>query len=112
MCSNVKGLFKRILPFFATFIVGLFIASFFVQVGPPRFEGFRGRGWERHKMFDRIQAENEQLKNENLRLRNELNTSRIRSGRGMSEEFIPPTVDMPVEMPPMPPAPPRLQVRH
>jgi hypothetical protein len=67
MCS--KGFIRRMLPFFATFAVGLFIASFFVSVGAPRF---RGRGWERHQMNERLRIENEELRNENLRLRNEL----------------------------------------
>lgn len=74
MCS--KGLAKRLLPFFATFAIGLFIASFFVSVGAPGFR-FHGRGWERHQMFERLQIENEQLKNENLRLKNENNHSRF-----------------------------------
>lgn len=74
MCS--KGLVKRILPFFATFAVGLFIASFFVSVGAPGFR-FHGRGWERHQMFERLQIENEQLRNENLRLKNDSSHSRF-----------------------------------
>lgn len=108
MCSNVKGLFKRILPFFATFAVGLFIASFFVSVSGPRFEGFRGRGWQRHKMFERIQTENEQLKNENLRLRNELENRHINMGEfydGLPRRVGP---EVPVEAP-LPPPPPRIR---
>jgi len=67
MCS--KGLLKRLLPFFATFAVGIFIASFFVNVGFPRF---RGCSWERHKQMQQMSVENEELRNENLRLKNEL----------------------------------------
>lgn len=69
MGSSSKGFIRRMLPFLATFAVGLFIASFFVSVGAPRF---RGRGWERHRRFEQMRIENEGLRNENLRLKNEL----------------------------------------
>lgn len=59
------------LPFFATFAVGLFIASFFVDVTGPNF---RARGWERHQQNERLRAENEHLRNENLRLRNQMDS--------------------------------------
>ncbi len=99
MCSNTKGLFKRVLPFFATFVIGLFIASFFVDISAPRF----GRGrWMRHE-FQRIQVENEQLRNENLRLRNELDSSRFNPGelRHINrEELMAPDVSLPVPLPP------------
>lgn len=39
MCS--KGIFKRVVPFLITLTVGLFIASFFVDLA-PRPIGFRG----------------------------------------------------------------------
>lgn len=44
MCC--KGILKRVLPFFLTLAVGLFIASFFVDLAPRPFafpEGRRGR---------------------------------------------------------------------
>ena len=100
-----KGFIRRMLPFFATFAVGLFIASFFVSIGPPRF---RGRGWERHRRFEQMRIENEELRNENLRLRNELErhdwapseipTVRSENWRNRGPEF-------PVEGPPPPPRP-------
>ena len=103
MCS--KGLFRRILPFFATFAVGLFIASFFVDISAPKL----GRGrFARHE-FQRVLVENEQLRNENLRLRNELDDSRFGSGElrhNNGEEFVAPDVNLPV---PLPPAPPRVR---
>ena len=106
MCS--KGLFKRILPFFATFAVGLFIASFFVSLSGPRF-GFGERRMRRFEEMQRIRVDNEELRNENLRLRNELESMRFGSG-GMRQfqmdEMTAPDVNLPV---PLPPAPPRLR---
>ena len=62
MCS--KGLLKRMLPFFATFAVAIFITSFFVDLSAPRF----GRGrWMRHMECDRrmdmeLQQQREEIK--------------------------------------------------
>ena len=69
---SVKSLIKRIAPFFLTFAVGLFIASFFVTVAAPNFQ-FR-RGFNHHREMDRqMQCENQRLRQENERLRNRLN---------------------------------------
>ncbi len=70
MCG-VKSVVKRIAPFFITFAVGLFIASFFVSVAAPNFQ-FR-RGFNKHREMDRqMQSENQRLRDENERLRNRL----------------------------------------
>ena len=70
MC--VKSVIKRIAPFFLTFAVGLFIASFFVTVAAPSFQ-FR-RGFNKHREMDRqMQSENQRLRDENERLKNRLN---------------------------------------
>ena len=70
MCC--KGFVKRIVPFFLTFAVGLFIASFFVAVAAPNFQ-FKSRNWKRnHRQYDRqMELENQRLRDENLRLKNE-----------------------------------------
>jgi len=69
MCGKV--FIKRVLPFFLTFAVGLFIASFFVSIAAPTFK-FNG-GFRRHQQFDRMrEIENQRLSEENLRLRRQL----------------------------------------
>lgn len=67
---SFTDLLKRALPFFAALVIGVFIASFFVDLSKPRF----GRGWRGHKHHEmkRLRIENEELKNENLRLRNQV----------------------------------------
>lgn len=62
-----KGWIKRVLPFFATFAVGIFIASFFVSVRPNANCHSR---WRMRAEMERLRSENEDLRNENLRLRN------------------------------------------
>lgn len=66
---QVTGWIKRVLPFVATFAVGVFIASFFVDIGASRDRCRRGK---KHPEMQRLAAENDALKNENLRLRNQL----------------------------------------
>ena len=70
---GTKGFFIRLLPFLATFTLGIFIASFFVSVAPRLGDSSRGFGHKYHKM-KRLRAENERLRNENFQLRNELET--------------------------------------
>jgi len=115
--GSSKGFIRRMLPFFATFAVGLFIASFFVSVGPPRF---RGKGWERHRRFEQIQIENDQLKIENGRVTEEnIRLKNILAGRDWAPSEIPtvkrenwknrgpefPVIDAPLA--PVPPPAPR-----
>ena len=108
--GSSRGFIRRMLPFFATFAVGLFIASFFVSIGPPRF---RGGGWERHRRFEQMRIENEELRNENMRLRNELEsrdwapseipTVKRENWKNRGPEF--PVIDAPLA--PVPPPAPR-----
>ena len=70
MCS--KGFFRRIVPFFATFAIGMFVASFFVTIGAPGFISGEGR---RHRHEERCRREN-QLRIENEQLRSQLETLR------------------------------------
>lgn len=81
---SFPDLIKRVLPFFATLVIGVFVASFFVDLRGPGF----GRGWRGHKHHEmkRLRIENEDLKNENLRLQNEIeNLQRESLGSGMGD---------------------------
>jgi hypothetical protein len=68
---DITGFIKRMLPFVAAFAIGVFIASFFVDLSKPRFGGPRWRG-KRYVEMQRLRVENEDLRNENLRLKNQL----------------------------------------
>jgi|SRR3982750_1820036 len=92
MC--IIGFVKRILPFAATLAIGLFIASFFVDLTVPQFE--RGRGWRRYQQMQQMRMENQQLREENRRLTEQLNEARTRNAFDFNS----------FEMPPPPPPPP------
>jgi hypothetical protein len=65
-----KVFIKRVLPFFLTFCVGIFIASFFVSIAAPNFQFNRGR--RKHQQYDRMmELENQRLREENARLKAE-----------------------------------------
>ena len=120
---NYKGVLKRLLPFAATFAVAVFITSFFVDLHRPgRFAEFRMR---RYQECQRLRFENEELKNENLRLRNELQNSRADdygygSGSGLSTGNGSGSMEelrLAVPAPPMPPTvthvvPRPMRLRH
>jgi hypothetical protein len=93
------GLLKRAVPFFATFALGVFVTSFFVNIGGL------GTGYHEHKRWHRdmweMRIENEQLREENERLRNALESAGAVDRD--SEDLIPPSVDQPVLTPPLPP---------
>ena len=91
-----KGLLKRMLPFFATFAVGIFIASFFVNIGASR-NGYHDHGRCPHEM--------QQLRDENLRLQDELDSfreERMSLKHFDTEGRESPSVDEPVLSPPPP----------
>lgn len=93
------GFIKRVFPFFLTFAVGLFIASFFVTIAAPRFQ-FSNRGERRknHRQYDiQMESENKRLKEENNRLKNQL------LEQSDTQEFS--TSDLKYTIPPLPPAP-------
>ena len=101
MCC--KGFFKRIVPFFLTFAVGLFIASFFVSIAAPDFRfsmrGERTRHFERDRMME---FENQRLNEENLRLKKQLEDADEINVRNLKYNYdfdVPPVPLMP------PPAP-------
>lgn len=89
------ALIKRFIPFFLTFALGLFIASFFVSVAAPSFN-FKNRGWK-HREYHRLRYENERLRERVRRLENER----------LNNDF---ELDINVPPPPMAPAPPAFSV--
>lgn len=95
------SLVKRVAPFFLTFAVGLFIASFFVTVAAPNLQ-FR-RGFNRHQQYHRrIESENQQLREENNRLKNRLAEAEKRDWVLESDLDVPP---------PPPPVPPTMPMK-
>ena len=66
------GIIKRVIPFFLTFAAGLFIASFFVSLPAPSFEGVKKSRSERWGKHSRLTAENDELRKENCRLKDEI----------------------------------------
>ena len=93
---NYKGVLKRLLPFAATFAVAVFITSLFVDISWSRNRGMRHGRWEQRCSHERMMRETEELRNENLRLRNELENRRFDFDN--FEGAVPP--------PPLPPAAP------
>lgn len=72
-----KSLIRRALPFAATFVVAVFITSFFVDLNRPRFGGFRAK---RHHEMQRLRMENQELRNDNYRLREQLENQQLGLG--------------------------------
>lgn len=101
MCC--QGFLKRVVPFFLTFAAGLFIASFFVTVAAPNFQ-FGNRSWKRnHRQYDRQrEAEIQQLREENNRLRNQISNQESVDFQELRYAVPPP--------PPVSPAPPALRL--
>ncbi len=94
-----KEFTKRVLPFFLTFAVGLFIASFFVSIAAPSFQ-FPNRSSRRnHREYDRQrELEIQRLRDENYRLKNQQTMNLENADFQNLKYSVPP--------PPMPPAPP------
>lgn len=99
-CNSSKGLLKRFIPFFLTFVVGLVIASFFIPVAAPNLQF--GRGKRQHRAEDeQIRMENQRLRLENYDLKMELKQAREASMDWNAGEL--PLMDVPP--PPPPPVP-------
>ncbi len=76
-CFSNSGWIRRALPFAATFLVAVFITSFFVDLNRPRFGGFRAK---RHHEMKRLRMENRELRNENFRLQEQLESLQLGHG--------------------------------
>jgi len=102
------GLLKRGLPFFATFALGIFVASFFVNIGGSRM-GYHDRGRCHRDMWE-MRVENEQLRDENQQLREQLDDARHDDGfRVLGPP--PTTLDSPDVSQPVPLPPPASAVK-
>ena len=101
MCS--KGLLKRLLPFFATFAVGLLIASFFVDISGPRF----GRGRHMRHEMHQLRIENQQQREEIRQLHEQINGGRMRSSDIDAPDMDEIPMDVRVPLPPPRPVAPR-----
>lgn len=99
-----KGLIKRIVPFFLTFVVGLFIASLFVPIMAPNFNFRRG---ERYREMQRLRTENQELKRTNCELRRQMEELRVNSSDWAPDTFTAPVFDSDAPPPPPPPRAPR-----
>jgi hypothetical protein len=97
---GIKGFIVRMLPFVGTFALGLFIASFFVNISSPACSTKRGRFHE----MKRLRIDNEELRNENLRLQNEIENL-DRNLHDLNKVWEAPPAP---KRPAAPPAPPRL----
>lgn len=95
------GFIKRFLPFAVTFAAGLFIASFFVTIGLPKF-GSRHRE-RRYNEMRQLRIEVEQLKKEKCDLRRQLEEKKADFDFESSFDA-PGSVELPVP-PPVPVAP-------
>jgi len=106
MCYT--GLLKRFVPFFLTFAAGLFIASFFVSIALPEGNWRSRRGFNKRQEFQRLQIENQELRDQ-LRLER-IQNEELRRMRGSENlDFVIPDAVPPVslEEPHHPPAPPK-----
>lgn len=102
MCC--KGFFKRVIPFFAAMVIGLFITSLFITVAAPSFN-FKKRGWSKHREYDRkIERENYRLKMENSRLERKIN--KLERQKNVGEIYELREMDFDVPPPPLAPIPP------
>ncbi|MDQ3321182.1 MAG: hypothetical protein M3525_01800 [Acidobacteriota bacterium] len=122
MCS--KGFLKKIVPFFLTFAVGLFIASFFVTVAAPSFQ-FNNRSRRHHEYHRTMKLENQRLREENARLKAESQinydnfsatfemdeSGKIKRVKNIEATIDGDSLDNLVPPPPMPPMPPTAPVR-
>ncbi len=99
MCC--QGFAKRVLPFFLTFAVGLFIASFFVSIAAPNFQ-FPNRNSRRtHREYDRQRdAQLRQLSERNADLEKQLADKDSDTSDFQNLNYT---------VPPVPPMPPTLR---
>ena len=74
---------KRVLPFFVTLAIGLFIASFFVDLAPTPFKF--DRGMRRFREFQELKMENMELRNRCQQLQEQ--NEQLRSSQSMRDQI-------------------------
>ncbi len=103
MCC--KGFFKRVVPFFAAVVIGLFITSLFITVAAPSFNFKKRSYWKQHREYHRkIERENYRLKLENSRLERQINE--LERQKNVGEVYELRNMDFDVPPPPLAPIPP------
>jgi len=95
-----KGILKRFFPFLLTFAAGLFLASFFVSIALPSLPRSE-RSNRRFGEFRRMQIENDRLRDENERMRSQLEFHNLAEHSGITPDEAP--------APPPPPRAPRFR---
>jgi hypothetical protein len=65
---HFKGFLKRFAPFFLTFALGLFVASFFVTVALPNVRFNRNRTNKHQRYHRQMEFENQRLREEKRQL--------------------------------------------
>lgn len=99
---------KRVVPFLLTFVAGLAIASIFVTVAAPSLSLSSKRMNRGHHRCKNLSSELENLRDENLRLRMQVEELRFRTGNDLSA----PGPEFEVPAPPAPPIAPRAHRVH
>jgi uncharacterized protein YlxW (UPF0749 family) len=95
---QLKGFFKRAVPFFLTFSLGLLVASFFVTIAAPRFN-FKNRNHRCREYREnyRLRMENKSLRQDNESLKRQLEDNQMKTSRDFdADDFVAP-------LPPPPP---------
>lgn len=100
----ILGIIKRFAPFFLTFVLGLFIASFFVTISAPQFN-FKARSGRKHHHNNFLRSENQRLQQ-----RNDYLERRNAELERMNNKFTPNFESLEVPPPPMPPMPPKAPI--
>ncbi len=113
---------KRIVPFIAALVIGLFVASFFVSLSAPSVRVERSWKKSKHRDYHRLKRQNKCLKRENRRLKRERSIQRrkldVERQFDSVMELVPPPPPMAPESPavmlapPPPPPPPPARVKH
>lgn len=101
-----KGFIKRIVPFFLTFIAGIFIASIFVPLSMPNLR-MPSRGSHKYREVQRLRTELQESRRESCELKKEIRELKQNAVNAEFDvyEAVPPVVLDALHPPPPPRAP-------